>query len=162
MRVYFLRHGRSASQLTWTEDDGLRPLTEEGIEGMRREAATFAALGVKPDVIITSPLTRARQTAEIVAESMGMSEELVEDERLAPGFDSVRLAKIIDDYPNAESIMVVGHEPDMSAAVSKLIGGGRLQLKKGGLATVEVVERVGDFVFGVLVSLMTPAHLRAE
>ena len=89
---------------------------------------------------------------------MGMSDELVEDERLAPGFDSVRLAKIIDDYPNAESIMVVGHEPDMSAAVSKLIGGGRLQLKKGGLATVEVVERVGDFVFGVLVSLMTPAH----
>lgn len=162
MRVYFLRHGKAASQLTWSKDDSLRPLTEEGIAGMRLEAATLQALGVNPDVIVTSPLVRARQTAEIVAERLGMSDDLVEDERLAPGFDSVRLAGIIDAHPEAESIMLVGHEPDMSAAVAKLIGGGRLQLKKGGLATVDIVERVGDFVFGVLVSLMTPSQLRGE
>lgn len=162
MRVYFLRHGRSASQLTWTKDDSLRPLTEAGIAGMRLEAASLRSLDPLPDVILTSPYVRARQTAEIVAEAFGMSDRLADDERLAPGFDSARLVQIIDGHPSAECIMVVGHEPDFSATVSKLIGGGRVQVKKGGMATVDIVERVGDFAFGILVSLLTPSQLRGE
>ncbi len=55
--------------------------------------------------------------------------------------------------------MIVGHEPDFSATVAQLIGGGRVQLKKGGLARVDIVERVGDLVYGVLVSLLTPSQM---
>lgn len=160
MRVYFLRHGKSVDAAIWRADDRLRPLTQEGIDLMRREAAALRGLGLVPDVLVTSPLTRARQTAEIVAKELKL--ELVEDERLAPGFDRDALAAIMDDHPGAEALMVVGHEPDFSATVAKLIGGGRIDLKKGGLARVDVVERVGTMVFGVLVALLTPALLGKE
>jgi phosphohistidine phosphatase len=162
MRVYFLRHGRSVDAAEWRLDDDLRPLTREGLDLMRLEAAGLRRLGLVPDLIVTSPLTRARQTADIVADELGLSAALVEDERLAPGFDRDQLVAIIDAHPGLESIMVVGHEPSFSATVAKLIGGGRVQLKKGGLARVDIVERVGDMVFGVLVALLTPHMLHGE
>ncbi len=162
MRVYFLRHGRSVDAAEWRLDDDLRPLTEEGLDLMRQEAAGLRRLGLVPELIVTSPLTRARQTAEIVARELGMSAALVEDERLALGFDRDQLVAIIDAHPGLESIMVVGHEPSFSATVAKLIGGGRVQLKKGGLARVDIAERVGDMVFGVLVALLTPHMLHGE
>jgi phosphohistidine phosphatase SixA len=55
--------------------------------------------------------------------------------------------------------MLVGHEPDFSATTATLLGGGRIQFKKGGLARVDIVERVGDLVYGVLVALLTPDQL---
>ncbi|MEZ5125561.1 MAG: phosphohistidine phosphatase SixA [Thermoleophilia bacterium] len=160
MRVYFLRHGKSAARETWKGDDAQRPLTEEGMELMRRQAATMNRLGIQPDLIVTSPLTRARQTAEIVAVALRKSSALEESECLARDFDSACLVKLMDAHPDAKCMMVVGHEPDFSQTVSKLLGGGRIQLKKGGLATVDIVERVGDMVFGVLVSLLTPGQMR--
>jgi phosphohistidine phosphatase len=160
MRVYFLRHGKSVDAAVWRADDRLRPLTQEGIDLMRHEAAALRPLGLVPDVLVTSPLTRARQTAEIVARELAM--ELIEDERLAPGFDRDALAAIMDDHAEAEALMVVGHEPDFSATIAKLIGGGRIDVKKGGLARVDVVERVGAMVFGVLVALLTPSLLGKE
>lgn len=159
MKVYFLRHGKSSARAAWRDDDDLRPLTPEGVDLMRREAVGIRKLGMVPDVIITSPLARARQTAEIVAVELGMGAVLVEDERLAHGFDRDRLVQIIDAHPGVDSIMLVGHEPDFSATAATLLGGGRLQFKKGGLARVDIVERVGDLVYGVLVALLTPDQL---
>jgi phosphohistidine phosphatase len=159
MRIYFLRHGRSEEQSAWAGDDRLRPLTQEGETLMRQEAEFLRARKLIPDVIVTSPLTRARQTADIVLEVLQVESRLVEDDRLAPGFDRDRLVRVIDAHPDARSIMVVGHEPDLSATVSTVIGGGRIQLKKGGLAHVEIVQRIGDLVYGVLVSLETPRQL---
>lgn len=160
MRIYFLRHGKSVDAAIWRADDRLRPLTQEGLDLMHREAKAIRTLNLVPDVIVTSPLTRARQTAEIVAKELKL--DLVEDERLAPGFNRDRLAEIMDAHPRAECLMVVGHEPDFSATVSTLIGGGRIDFKKGGLARVDVVERVGVMVFGVLVALLTPGLLSKE
>ena len=162
MRVYFLRHGKSVDAAVWRADDGVRPLTEEGFELMRLEGARMRALKIRPDVIVTSPLTRAQQTADVVAEELGLTDVLVEDERLAPGFDRDDLVGIIDAHPGAETMMIVGHEPDFSSTMSTLMGGGRLQLKKGGLGRVDIVERVGDMIFGVLVFLLTPGQLSGE
>ena len=159
MRIYFLRHGKSQSRATWFEDDGLRPLTEEGVQLMRRQAVYLHKMGAPPEFIVTSPLARAQQTAAIVAEEFGSDSVLVEDGRLAPGFDREQLVEIIDAYTGAESLMIVGHEPDFSATVAQVIGGGRVQFKKGGLARVDIVERVGDLVYGVLVSLLTPSQM---
>ena len=159
MKVYFLRHGKSSARAAWRDDDDLRPLTQEGVDAMRGEAVGIRKLGFVPDVIITSPLARARQTAEIVAAEFGRDATLVEDERLAHGFDKDRLVQIIDAHPGVESIMLVGHEPDFGATTATLIGGGRIQFKKGGLARVDIVERVGDLVYGVLVVLLTPDQL---
>jgi len=159
MRIYFLRHAKSQSRATWFEDDGLRPLTEEGVRLMGRQAVYLRKMGPTPEFIVTSPLVRAQQTAAIVAQEFGSDSVLVEDGRLAPGFNRERLVEIIDAYAGAESLMIVGHEPDFSATVTQVIGGGRVQFKKGGLARVDIVERVGDLVYGVLVSLLTPSHM---
>lgn len=118
------------------------------------------AMGLAPDVIVTSPLARARRTAEIVAEELGMSERLVEDRRLVHGFDAGRLAEIVAREAPAASLMVVGHEPDFSATVAELTGGGRVDFKKGALARVDVGgPRLDD---GILAWLLTPALMTGE
>ncbi len=138
MKLYFLRHGLAAEREEWSGDDAARPLTDEGKARMARAAAVFAKLELGLDAIITSPLVRAVQTAEIVARELKMQNQLVTDERLAPGFDADALAKILPAYPKAAALMFVGHEPDFSETISYLIGGGRVVCKKGGLALVEL------------------------
>ena len=156
-RVYFLRHGKAENRAEWRGSDDERPLTAEGEEAMRREAEALRALGLAPDVIVTSPLARARRTAEIVAEGLGLSGRLVEDERLAHGFDVRRLEQVLAAHAGAGAVMVVGHEPDFSAAVAELIGGGEIVMKKGGLARVDVTAPVAGG--GELVWLLTPPLL---
>lgn len=157
MKVYFLRHGKAANRAEWAGGDDDRPLTREGEEAMTREAAALRALDLAPDVIVTSPLARARRTAEIVADGLGLRGRLVEDERLAHGFDVHRLAQVLAAHDPADVVMVVGHEPDFSAAVAELIGGGEIVMKKGGLARVDVTAPVAGG--GELVWLLTPPLL---
>lgn len=160
LRLYFLRHGKAWSRADWHEDDDLRPLTDTGEAVVHAEGRAMKAMGLAPDVIVTSPLARARRTAEIVAEELGMSERLVEDRRLVHGFDAGRLAEIVAREAPAASLMVVGHEPDFSATVAELTGGGRVDFKKGALARVDVGgPRLDD---GILAWLLTPALMTGE
>lgn len=159
-RVYFLRHGKAVSRAAWGSDDALRPLTPEGEEAMRREAAALKGLGLAPDLIVTSPLVRALRTAEIVAQGLGLEGEVVADERLAHGFDARALGKIVAAHPDAAQLMVVGHEPEFSATVASLIGGGDVVMKKGGIARVDLPD--GSLKRGVLAWLLTPPLLGGE
>ncbi len=138
MKLYFLRHGLAQDRQDWKGDDSERPLTDEGEERMKRSAASIAAMGVEPDAILTSPFTRAHQTASIVAEALRVRDRLQADDRLGPGFGKVSLAAILADHPGCESLMLVGHEPGFSETISALIGGGRIACKKGGLACVKL------------------------
>ncbi len=156
MKVYFLRHGK-ADRSQWAGDDDARPLTAEGEAAMRREAEALRALGLAPDVIVTSPLARARRTAELAAEGLGLSARVVVDDRLAPGFDVRRLEQVLAAHGPAGEVLVVGHEPDFSATVAELIGGGDIVMKKGGLARVDVTAPVAGG--GELVWLLTPPLL---
>lgn len=137
MRLYFLRHGIAEDRAASGQDFD-RTLTDEGRKRMVREAKTMAELGLEIDRIITSPLLRAKQTATIVAEGLKLRDRLVVDERLADEFDPSRLARILEEHPDADSVMLVGHEPGMSRTIGELIGGARLDVKKGSLACVEV------------------------
>jgi len=157
MKIYFLRHGKAESRSVWQGDDADRPLTAAGEEAVRREVEALRAMDLAPDLIVTSPLARARRTAELVAEGLGLSGRLVEDERLAHGFDAGRLERLLAAHGPAESLMVVGHEPDFSATVAELIGGGEIVMKKGGLARVDVAAPVAGG--GELVWLLTPPLL---
>jgi phosphohistidine phosphatase len=140
MIVYFLRHGLAEDRENWLEDDRLRPLTDKGRLQLDGSGEAIASLVPDLDVIITSPLVRARQTAEIAAAHLKMQESLVEDERLAPGFGLEELAAILNEQAGAEGLLLVGHEPDFSLTISALIGGGRLVCKKGGIARVDLVK----------------------
>jgi phosphohistidine phosphatase len=155
MDLFFLRHGLAGNRSEWQGDDAKRPLTDEGKAKMKRTAATLATLDLGLDVIITSPLARARQTAEIVARELNCT--LVEDKRLAPGFNTEQLSKILLDHPNANKVMLVGHEPDFSETISALIGGGRIVCKKGGLVLVTLPNAHSKH--GELVWLVPPKVL---
>jgi phosphohistidine phosphatase len=140
MKLYFLRHELAADRHEWKGSDADRPLTEGGIERMKRSAAMMAGLGLELEAILSSPLTRARQTASIVAEALDVQNKLLFDDRLGDGFDMNALAKILLDHTGSESLMLVGHEPGLSSTISVLIGGGRIVCKKGGLACVKLPE----------------------
>jgi phosphohistidine phosphatase len=124
---------------------------------MKREAATIWTLELPLDVIISSPLDRALQTAEIVAKAKGSSARLVTDGRLAPGFCPKHLAAIVAEHPHARGLMLVGHEPDFSETISQVTGGGRLTMKKGALTYVEMEDPAS--LKGTLVWLIPPKVL---
>ena len=133
MHLYFLRHGE-ADWPNWNKPDDERPLTERGKKEMKKVAAFLARLDLSLDHIVTSPLPRAKQTAEPVAKFFEL--ELSQDELLEPGFGSTELKKLVKKYPG-ESLMVVGHEPDFTKTISALTGA-NVKLSKAGLALVDV------------------------
>ena len=157
MNCYFLRHGIAVEPDEWTGRDFDRPLTHDGIERMKFEARAIAALSLQLDVIVTSPLLRARQTAEIVADRLKLRDEIVEDERLANGFDAKRLSEILGEHDKAEAIMLVGHEPTMSATIGRIIGDAQVELKKGALAGVALSD--ASATRGTLSCLIPPKVL---
>lgn len=157
MNCYFLRHGIAVEPDEWSGTDFDRPLTGEGVERMEREANAIADLSLDLDRILTSPLLRAKQTAEIVADLLGLRRELVEDERLAGGFGVERLHSILAAHKEAEAIMLVGHEPTMSGTIGRLIGDASVELKKGALAGVLLPD--ASATRGTLVCLIPPKVL---
>lgn len=157
MKLYFIRHGLAGHSSRWKGDDAIRPLTKKGKKRLTREGTGIDKLGIKPDVIITSPLLRACQTAEIVAKELNMTDKLVEDQRLAPGFGVGKLSQIVRDHGKANSIVLVGHEPDFSTTISHLVGGGEIICKKGSLVYVDLPNRTT--MKGALVWLIPPKAL---
>ncbi len=157
MELYFLRHG-DAEDPRPDLPDAQRALTEEGVRTTESEALGLRKLGLAPGVILTSPLLRARQTAEIVARALGAGEPIAEDE-LASGCDIDRLARALSRHPGHEQVIVVGHEPDFSTMIGELVGGAKVELKKGGLALVSLSEVAPGA--GVLRWLLTAEHLCA-
>ena len=158
MKVYFLRHGIAADPQEWKGSDDDRPLTRDGIARMEREAKAIADIASDVEVIVTSPLLRARQTADAVADRLGMTDKLVEDTRIAHGFNAARCREIIAEHAGVRSIMLVGHEPTLSATIEALAGEANLELKKGALACVELADA---YASGILTFLIPPKVLAA-
>src|SRR5574337_378429 len=119
MYLYFLRHGE-ADWPDWKKPDDERPLTARGKKEMREIGRFLARAKAKPALILTSPLPRAKQTAEIAAEQLEM--KCREEELLAPGFGRRELRRLLEKYPE-DGLMIVGHEPDFSTAIAALTGG---------------------------------------
>jgi phosphohistidine phosphatase len=155
MRLYFLRHG-IAEDREIGETDFDRKLTPEGIEEMRRSAVGMKALGLKFDAVLSSPLVRARETAEIVGEALGLEVRL--EEALASGAGMQDFARAVKGQPDKAHLLLVGHEPDFSETISALIGGGLVRMKKGALACVDARRMAPDE--GELRWLLNPEHLR--
>lgn len=158
MKLYFLRHGPAVERSEWGGDDAERPLTGEGAVRIEREAQFIVrgALGI--DSVISSPYRRALQTAEIVARSLGIPDQAIPDHRLGPGFDIDGLRALLAEFSDCDSVLLVGHEPDLSAVIGGVIGGGRIDLKKGSLACVALKNAAK--IRGELLWLLPPAFIR--
>lgn len=153
MKLCFLRHGE-ADWPDWDKPDDERPLTERGRKEMKRVAKFLERLKLVPDSILTSPLPRASQTAEIVGKRLGI--ELETEPGLAHGFNIERLRQMLAKR-DAESIMIVGHEPEFSEVVGKLTGG-KIKMSKAGVALLEI-NRI--CTSGTLLWLFPPKFAKA-
>ena len=162
MNLYILRHGIAADRDSRKyPDDALRPLTLKGIERMRREVAGMNAIGIAPDVIISSPLARAMQTAEIVHQGLSVPPRMETSATLVPeAHPSEILQELAASHASADSVMVVGHEPHLSSLVSYILTGEiswLIELKKGSLCGIDLSPSGR----GQLLWALAPRHLRA-
>ena len=157
MEIYFLRHGDAGAAEGWKGSDAERPLSKDGAARMEKEAAAIARVRPALDAIFTSPLVRARQTAEIVAKKLRLVRALVLEERLAPGFGADELKGILEEHRALRGLMLVGHEPDFSRVISSCIGGGSVECRKGSLIRVDMDDI--SSLAGVLVWLLPPQML---
>jgi phosphohistidine phosphatase len=133
MQLYFLRHGE-ADWPGWTKPDDERPLTDFGKKEARQVAKFLNRLKVKPDLIVSSPLPRALQTAEAAKEEL--KTKLCQDEALEPGFGIGELIAVLKRH-RSKVLMLVGHEPDFSSVISALTGG-FIKMSKAGVALVDI------------------------
>ena len=133
MKLYFLRHGK-ADWPDWEKPDDERPLTKKGKKESRAVAKFLRKSETVPKLILSSPLPRAWETAEITAKILDV--KLKEEAALKPGFGIRELAEILKSAKDKD-LMLVGHEPDFSGVVAALTGAA-IDLAKGGLACVEL------------------------
>jgi phosphohistidine phosphatase len=139
--IWLLRHGDAAEG----SPDAERPLTEKGREQSRAAGAALKAIGVELDACLTSPKVRAAETARLACEQLGDVEPQLEPKLAGGPFDAEALAAGLGD-----DVLLVGHDPDFSAAVHSLTGA-QVRMKKGGLAGVDR---------GELIVLMRPRDLK--
>lgn len=131
MRIHLIRHAEAIERSDSVTEEH-RSLTRKGRIRFRRVAASLKKLINDPDLIITSPLIRSVQTADILAEKLGFEGEFLVSPELAPGFSARRLRDVLIGLPGAAEIVLVGHEPDLGEVTRELLGeSSPCSLKKG-------------------------------
>ena len=164
MNLFLLRHGLAVDRDEFHfASDGLRPLTTKGQRQLGQTCVALRKLKLDFDSILSSPLVRARQTAEIVAADLKLKKRLSFADELKPGGSPKKLVKKISrQNPAAKNLLLVGHEPDLSELISLLVTGGlglELDFKKGGLAKLEI-EKLRAGQCAVLAWLLTPKQMK--
>ena len=138
--LYVMRHGLAVTRANVRfSDDARRPLVPEGKEKMRDIARGLNRIGFDVDWIVSSPLVRAVETAGIVAESLAAGVPVDVCEAMRPGGSPEDVIAFLAKHPSHTRVLVVGHEPDLSELVARLIGAGshtNLGLKKGGCCMI--------------------------
>jgi phosphohistidine phosphatase len=159
MIVYFLRHASAGQRVTNPKKDEKRALDQGGIEQCGYIGRALAAMDVQVDLILSSPLKRATQTASLVGNELSYEGKLHFEEALRPTSSFADFRKLLDKYARRESIMVVGHNPNLSEFLGRCISEpgseAAIELKKGAVARVEL-----DRNAGVLNWCLTPKILR--
>ena len=163
MELYLVRHAIAAQRdFNRWPDDLERPLTREGERRFRRVAGALRLAAPKVDLVLSSPLTRAWQTAEILASEAGWPTPTRSD-ALAAGEPLSAVLDALTPHLGRDSVALVGHEPDLSELASFLIAGtpnGRVEMKKGGVACLRVDGEARPAA-GMLRWLLTPGVVLA-
>lgn len=138
MQVYLLRHG-VAEDARPTKSDEDRALTASGKKKLRQVLAMAADIGVQPELILSSPLKRAWQTATIAAKALDYQKEIQASEALSPGMNADEVWEQIRANRGTKSLMLVGHNPQFGRLASFLIGAkeAKLDFRKGALMRVD-------------------------
>ena len=147
MIIYFLRHASAGKKMLNPKKDDRRPLDQEGILQSRYMGRMLASLDVQVDRIVSSPLTRAMQTATLVANELAYESPVQADEALLPESDFDNFRNMLSRLKKFEEIIVVGHNPSFTEFLSKTVSGAagatQIEFKKGAVAKVEMDGRNG-------------------
>jgi phosphohistidine phosphatase len=161
MDLYLMRHASAAEPAQWKGGDASRPLTEEGEREASRIADFLGHTGVTIEAIVSSPYARALATARLMATRLAGGREPEADATLEPGCSErdVKsiLRRVAREKPGIDSILLVGHAPDMERICSNLIGGGKIAFKK---ATLALITLDASLASGELRILITPYMFR--
>jgi len=159
--LYLIRHGIAEARGDAWPDDTKRPLSGDGMDRLKKEARGLARLDVSFDVILTSPLVRTRQTAEIVASALDSRPPIVNVDSLAPGGTYAGLVADLEKHGRKHAIALVGHEPGIGELAARLIGSRHpVEFKKGGVCRIDLDE-VPPSGPGDLRWMLTPKILRS-
>lgn len=160
MDLLILRHG-DAGRSSLSPGDSKRSLTSEGRQEVVDLSNGILSLKIKLDGVLTSPLLRAKQTAEIIAKSLKYKGEIKELDSLKPEGNRLEFYSALSKLKQDSTILVVGHEPYLSEMIGEAISqsGCRINLKKAGMAKIRVTSTLPK-IKGELRWLLTPKHLK--
>jgi phosphohistidine phosphatase len=159
--IYVIRHGLAEERGDAFPDDAKRPLSEDGISGMRKSARGLARLGVTIDVVLTSALVRAKQTAELVAGGVNPRPPVSTVESLAPGGTYQEIVADLEKQSRRKRIALVGHEPGIGEFAARLIGSRHpIAFKKGAVCRIDL-DSLPPSGPGDLRWMLTPKILRS-
>jgi phosphohistidine phosphatase len=159
MFIYFLRHASAGQSLSNPKKDEKRGLDKEGIDQCGYIGRALAALGVHVEVVLSSPLKRASQTASLVGNEMGHEGKLAMENALRPEAAFADFQKMLAKYARHDSILLVGHNPNLREFLGRVISDSgceaTIDLKKGAVGKVETRRSSGSLSW-----LITPRILR--
>jgi phosphohistidine phosphatase len=160
LELYLIRHGLAAERGKDWPDDSKRPLTPEGIARLRKSARGLNALGIGFDQIVTSPLVRTRQTADVFAEELKEHPPITTADSLAPAGSSAEVMQEITRHVRKARVALVGHEPNLGELAAQLLGARTpLEFKKGGICRIDF-DMLPPKGGGMLRWFLTPKMLR--
>jgi phosphohistidine phosphatase len=160
LELYLIRHGVAEERGEDWPDDSKRPLTQAGIAKLRKEARGLVAIGATFEQIVSSPLVRTRQTADVFAETLKDKPPVATSDALAPAGTPAAVIQEIAKHVRKGKVALVGHEPNLGELAAQLIGARTaLEFKKGGVCRIDfdVLPPKGH---GSLIWFVTPRMLR--
>ena len=138
LELYLVRHAIAAERGSDYPDDSKRPLTNDGISRFKKEAKALAALDVDVDVVISSPLVRAKQTADILAQALPTKPPVTVSDALAPAGTPAAVFQELSKHMRKGRIALVGHEPNIGELAARLINSRTpLPFKKGAVCRID-------------------------
>jgi len=160
-KLYLVRHGIAEERGDAWPDDAVRPLNDRGSSRFEKSVRGLVRIGVVVDVVLTSPLVRARQTAEILATRLDPRPPMVTVESLAPGGSHQAVFADIEKQGRRSRIALVGHEPGIGELAGRLIGlRHALPFKKGSVCRIDA-DALPPAQVGSLAWFLTPRILRS-
>lgn len=158
IQLCLLRHAHAGDAMKWAGDDAVRPLTEKGRQQSERLGLFLAAAGFRPDAILSSPKTRATETARLVAAALDVRVDVVDD--LGEPLDLETLEQLLHSAGDPVRPLLVGHDPDFSLLAAELVGISELPIRKASLVRIDVTRPL-EPEQGVLRWLLPPDLLIA-
>jgi len=166
VELYLMRHGEAGKRVPVAARDTARALTAAGRKDIEEVGGAMAKLGYRFDVVATSPLKRAKETASIVNEALKRKNRVEEWSELSPEGNRSDLYRRLTSIRPGSKVLCVGHEPYLTLAMGEIAGregdaseGFRISLKKGGLAKL-LVTGFSPKISGELRWLLTPKQIR--